>query len=111
MSPACELSKDVDEKEKKAKSVETLPYEFKSLDECTPDYIKEHIDTLKPEESESAAAAGSRTRSKSPRPKVRDQFTGVNKSYTKLKTRDKKGKMSENTGDHPIAAPAAEPGH
>ena len=97
MSPACDLSKDVDEKEKKAKSVETLPYEFKSLDECTPDYIKEHIDTLKPEESESAA--GSRTRSKSPRPKVRDQFAGVNKSYTKLKTRDKKGKMSEEMID------------
>ena len=93
--------------------METLPYEFKSLDECTPDYIKEHIDTLKPEEAE-PGPTGSRSRSKSPRLKVKDQFTGVNKTYTKLKSKDrngKKGHMSETTtGDQP-AAPAAEPGN
>ena len=90
--------------------METLPYEFKSLEECTPDYIKDHIDSLKPEEAESGGPRRQRSGSKSPKPKVRDQFTGVNKAYTSLKNKEQRNKKQMDGSESHSAGHAAEPG-
>ena len=63
--------------QKAAPSTEVLPFDNHTREEDTHEDVKEFLHHLKPEDTDEEAVSGS-----SP---VRNQFTGVNRSYTQLK--------------------------